>query len=167
MDRCRLHPDAVWDDLHSYGARPLFGDVDVVFYDNTVTSEERDRVIEDRLRARLPHLAWSVKNQARMHRRNGDAPCIGVVDAMRHWPETATAVAARLSPTRRGTVEIAAPFGTTDLTALRLRPTPAFAGSKLPIFDERVADKRWTERYPLLTVVRTTVRSLADPSAAR
>ena len=53
----------------------------------------RDRAIEAELRALAPGIDWSVKNQARMHLRNGDPPYSGATDAMRHWPETATAIA--------------------------------------------------------------------------
>ncbi|OMG61366.1 hypothetical protein IL54_4727 [Sphingobium sp. ba1] len=83
-----------------------------------------------------------------MHHRNGDAPYTDVTDAMRHWPETATAVAVRLS--RAGDIEINAPYGLDDLFALRLQPTPDFVTSKRAIFDARVRSKRWQERYPLL-----------------
>nr|WP_236547682.1 nucleotidyltransferase family protein [Sphingomonas sp. AX6] len=92
------------------------------------------------------------KNQARMHRRNGDAPYTSVANAMRYWPETATAMAARIDAA--GSIEINAPFGMEDLFALRLKPTLAFATGKLPIFDRRVSDKRWIARYPRLIVSR-------------
>lgn len=35
-------------------------------------------------------LGLPVKNQARMHLRNGDRPYQSATDAMRYWPETAT-----------------------------------------------------------------------------
>ncbi|MRE47150.1 hypothetical protein GII66_24395, partial [Escherichia coli] len=49
--------------------------------------------LEDRLRQQLPSLDWSVKNQARMHQRNGDYPYTSTRNALLHWPETATAIA--------------------------------------------------------------------------
>jgi len=140
--------DAVWDHLHDYGTRPPLGDVDVVWFSAGTLDEEIDRAIEAELANHVCDLRWSVKNQARMHLRNGDAPYTSVADAMTRWPETATAVAARLS--ENGSVEINAPFGTDDLFALRLQPTPAFLGSKLPIFQARLSSKRWIERYPRL-----------------
>lgn len=143
--------DAVWDHLH--GRSPTFpaADVDVIWFAPETADEEADRDIERRLQGLLPAYMWSVKNQARMHRRNGDAPYGSVADAMKHWPETATAVAARLDNEK---IEICAPFGLDDLWALRLRPTPAFANEKWPIFQERPASKRWIERYPMLTLLR-------------
>lgn len=46
-------------------------------------------------------------------------------DAMRYWPETATAVAARRGG--RDELEIASPLGLDDLFNLLLRPTERFA----------------------------------------
>ena len=143
--------NAVWDNLH--GSPPTFpaADVDVIWFAHDVLDEGADLDIERTLRADSPRFAWSVKNQARMHRRNGDAPYRSVADAMRHWPETATAVAARFDG---GRVEINAPLGLDDLFALRLRPTPAFAAEKWPVFQQRLSSKRWLDLYPRLEILR-------------
>ncbi|HWJ68918.1 MAG TPA: nucleotidyltransferase family protein [Sphingobium sp.] len=143
--------DAVWDQLHGHGPRPPAGDVDVIWFDPLTAHEAAERAIEGQLRSRMPHLDWSARNQARMHLRNGDAPYQSVADAMRHWPETATAIAARLRPD--GAIDINAPFGVDDLFALRLRPTPSFATDKRPIFQMRVVSRRWLERYPGLQLL--------------
>ena len=86
-----------------------------------------------------------------MHGRNGDAPYSDVTDAMRHWPENATAVAVRL--TAAGMVEVAAPYGLDDLFAGVVRPTARFAADRRAIFDARVTGKGWLARYPLLRIV--------------
>lgn len=39
--------------------------------------------------------AGFLRNQEQMHIRNGDQPYSSALDAMRYWPETATAVATR------------------------------------------------------------------------
>ena len=84
-----------------------------------------------------------------MHARNGDAPYISATEAMRYWPETATAIAARRNDC--GECEIAAPFGVDDLLGLILRPTPRFASDeKYPIYKERLRTKQWTSLWPLL-----------------
>jgi hypothetical protein len=143
--------DAVWDHLHDRPPVPPRGDVDVVWFQRAAADAAEDRRLEARLRAQAPDIAWSVKNQARMHRRNADAPYASTLDALRHWPETATAIAAR----RRddGTCEIAAPFGLADLFELRLRPTPRFEGEKRPVFLDRVAKKGWLRTWPGLRMV--------------
>lgn len=142
--------DAIWDHLHGYGATEPSGDVDVIWHDAVSPTPDADKSIEQRLRDTMPDLEWSVKNQARMHIRNGDSPYVSVAEAMRHWPETATAIAVRLG--YGGIIEVNAPFGLKDLFALKLRPTPHFLSDKLNIFADRVASKHWIERYPKLAM---------------
>lgn len=143
--------DAVWDHLHGAPPGQVHGDVDVLWHDRERSPADWDRRLEQRLGTCLPSLRWSVKNQAHMHGRNGDGAYSSVVDAMTHWPETATAVAARLSDD--GDIEISAPFGLDDLFMGRLVPTPHCSASRLPIFARRVAEKRWLTRYPSLALV--------------
>jgi len=140
--------NAIWDNLHKRSPSPLTGDVDVIWYNVSRTDPDEDRDLEAVLQALEPSIAWSVKNQARMHTRNGDAPYASAVDAMRCWPETATAVAAR----RCGAdgCEIAAPLGLEDLTNLILRPTPRFTGAKRSVYEERLQDKGWLAAWPML-----------------
>ena len=146
--------DAAWDALHGWpvGTNPP-RDVDVVWFDPARAAPAADAALEARLRAALPGLPWSVRNQARMAARNGDAPYAGTLDAVRHWPDTATAVAARLDA--RGSVAIAAPWGVDDLLAGIVRPTPAFAAdpAKRAVFAQRIADKAWLRRWPVLRVL--------------
>ncbi|MEM7701830.1 MAG: nucleotidyltransferase family protein [Pseudomonadota bacterium] len=143
--------NAVWDALHHRSPSPPAGDVDVIWFDPEHAEPERDRDLELKLQRAEPSVDWSVKNQARMHARNGDAPYTSASDAMRFWPETATAVAAR----RTATVacEIAAPLGLQDLIGLIARPAGEFAHRKRPIFDQRISQKRWVDVWPRLTVV--------------
>jgi len=141
--------NAVWDVLHGRMPDPSrLGDVDVVYFDRDDAGAERDRALEHRLRGLDPQVCWSVKNQARMHLRNCDRPYRDTADAIAHWPETATAVAARLVGDQ---VEIIAPYGVDDLLGLVVRPTPAFR-HKLDISRERMASKDWISRWPKLTV---------------
>ena len=141
---------SVWDHLH--GRPPLLAagaaDVDVIWHDPDDALPARDAALEAALRGRDGTLAWSVKNQARMHTRNGDAPYASATDAMRHWPETATAVGVRLA--RDGTIDVAAPFGLDDLFGLVVRPTPRFAADKYPLVLERLRTKDWQAAWPRL-----------------
>ena len=89
--------NAVWDSLHGRTASSLSGDVDVVWFDPERTDPSEDREIEAALQRSDPSVAWDVKNQARMHQSNGDVPYVSVTEAMRYWPETATAIAACLA----------------------------------------------------------------------
>lgn len=140
--------NAVWDSLHGRSPRPPSGDVDVIWFDPDHTAEVHDRKLEEELHAAAPSIDWSVKNQARMHARNGDLPYQSATDAMRYWPETATAIAARRYGMDK--LEIVAPLGLEDLFNLVLRPTSRFACEKLPIYIERVQSKAWMTKWPLL-----------------
>lgn len=140
--------NAVWDHLHQRPPAPLDGDVDVIWYDPQQADPAKDMKHEAALRAAEPSISWSVKNQARMHTRNGDAPYASATEAIRCRPETATAVAVRRS--HEDGCEIAAPFGLDDLLSLTLRPTPRFVHERRHIYAERLWAKRWTAVWPLL-----------------
>lgn len=144
--------NAVWDHLHQRAPSPPAGDVDVIWCDTCRADHAEDLRHEAALRAMEPSIVWSVKNQARMHGRNADAPYASAIEAMRYWPETATAVAAR----RRGhdRCEIAAPFGLEDLLGLVLRPTPRFSGEKRHVYEERLRTKGWVASWPHLREAR-------------
>ncbi|MEM9470992.1 MAG: nucleotidyltransferase family protein [Pseudomonadota bacterium] len=140
----------VWDHLHGRSSDCRNEDVDVLWYDPSNTEPSHDRLIEDELRTLLPELKWSVRNQARMHLRNRDAPYSSVEEAMRSWPETATAVAAK----RDGECcAIIAPFGLDDLFSMILRPTSA-RPNKLKAFEARVGKKGWLSRWPHVSLAR-------------
>lgn len=141
--------DTIWDHLHGRSVAMPTGDVDIIWFDRARSHARHDRAIEAVLQGREPGMAWSVKNQARMHLRNDDPPYDHVADAMRFWPETATAVAVRLSG---DALEINAPLGLDDLFGLLLRPTPCFASARRAIFDQRIADKKWLTRYPRVRI---------------
>ena len=143
--------DAVWDHLHGYGQRPVSGDVDVVWFDPKNCSSVVDSALEETLSRQSPVFNWSVKNQARMHQRNDNEPYCSTANALRYWPETATAVAVRIG--RSTLLEIIAPYGLDDLFERRLRATPFFESDKRDVFWQRVVAKRWLERYPDLELI--------------
>ena len=140
--------NAVWDHLHGRPPSREVADIDVIWFNAGSADRETDRALEQRLSYTAPGFDWSVKNQARMHLKNGDAPYGDCAEALRHWPETATAVAVRLTG---DALDILAPFGLGDLFAGLLRPTPHFSRSgKQSVFDERVHSKGWLNLWPSL-----------------
>ena len=141
----------VWDHLHGIVPARLPVDIDVIYFDAGDVSRESEAAFERRLDGLLPGQPWQVRNQARMHLRNGDAPYTCATDALRYWPETATAVAVRL--TREDRIEIAAPLGLQDLWQGLLRPAGAFATDKQAQFAARVHGRGWLARWPQLRVV--------------
>ncbi len=136
-----------WDRLHGFTAPTPLADVDVIYFE-PASGLEREAEIEAALASRLERVPWSVRNQARMHVRNGDAPYRNTEDALRHWLETPTAVAARM--TGGGELEILAPFGLADLFALTVRPTPHARSrrDRLKDYRLRMAEKAWPAIWP-------------------
>lgn len=141
----------VWDALHDRNARTALDDIDVLYFDPDNPDPARDAEHEARLSRALPGIPWSVKNQARMHLRNGDPAYRDTEDAMRHWLETATCVGVSLDGQDR--LHLIAPYGLDDLFALRLRPTPA-GRRRLDAYRHRLDSKGWARRWPLLKVER-------------
>jgi hypothetical protein len=139
----------IWDMLHGYEERTPLGDVDVVYFDLANTSPSIDPWFEEQLASLLPGVAWSVKNQARMHSRSGDAPYTSVKDALSASMDTASAVAARL--TGNDDLELLAPYGFADLIGLIVRPTPHSA-KRLERYRDKIQSKDWLGRWPKLEV---------------
>lgn len=145
----------VWDCLHDYSEPTPLDDIDVIYYDAERTDQAMERQQEEQLAAQWPadlrSVPWSVKNQARMHIRNGDAPYKNTADALCHWLETPTAVAVRMDD--EGMLELLAPLGVDDLFAMRIAPTPHAQKRRLDAYRERVLSKPWARQWPKLEVI--------------
>lgn len=137
---------AVWDALHEFETATPVDDIDVIHFDPVRVEAKHDRALEDVLRRRLPGLPWSVRNQARMHARNGDRPYLSSADAMMHWLETPTAVGLALGES--GRIDILAPFGLDDLLGIVIRPTPHARAARREAFVCRVETKPWLKQWP-------------------
>lgn len=140
---------AVWDHLHGYSEPSPLNDVDVLYFDPTSADIGRDEALERELRSAMPDVPWQVKNQVRMHHRNGDPPYRNCEDALRYWLETATCVALRLEAD--DTLAIMAPYGLDDLLALRSRPTPR-GRERYGAYIRRMRRKNWPEQWPRVRV---------------
>jgi hypothetical protein len=136
----------VWDFLHGYERKTQLNDVDVLYFDRSDLTEAPEKNYEQRLKRSVPEYHWSVKNQARMHLRNGHEPYESVEDAMRRWPETATAVGIALGPS--GEWKVIAPYGLSDLLGMRVRRSPLFADRSY--FEARIRQKNWFALWPQL-----------------
>ncbi|WP_340150083.1 nucleotidyltransferase family protein [uncultured Sneathiella sp.] len=138
----------VWDHLHGYpGDGGQGADIDLIYFDPLDISRETEKAHDDWLRQRL-NADWSVKNQARMHIRNGRAePYRGSRAALSDWLETPTCVAVHLDA--GGELSLIAPHGIRDLVELIVRPS--LAGKQKPAaYQERLAAKNWQRRWPKL-----------------
>jgi hypothetical protein len=140
--------NTVWDTLSGRGAElRSLADLDLVHFDPGGDAAA-DARCEAALRAARP-LPWSVVNQARMAQANGHAAYRSLADALAHWPETATAVAARLAG---GRIEILAPHGVDDLLGMVVRATPAHVRDTT-VMQARIASKGWAMRWPALRIL--------------
>ncbi|MBY0445232.1 MAG: nucleotidyltransferase family protein [Burkholderiales bacterium] len=135
----------VWDRLHDYAKPTPLADIDLIYFNAKDISEEADRTLEQRLRQES-NLLWSVKNQARMHVRNGDVPYLNTLDAMSYWPELETAVGIRLAPDE----SFISPFPLESLSHLQITLNPK--RPKIADFEARILEKKWLETWPKLKV---------------
>jgi len=151
---------AVWDRLHGYDHATPIADIDLAFFDATDLSEEREGQVEAWLRDALPNMPWDAKNQAAVHlwyvQKFGYAvePFQSSADGVATWPETATAVALRL--TEGDDLIVCAPFGLDDLLGLVHRRNPRRASMRE--YERRLCSKRISERWPHVRVVQTGQR---------
>jgi hypothetical protein len=158
---------AVWDRLHRFARPTEVADVDLAFFDPQDLSPGRDAQVEADLRALLP-VTWDAKNQAAVHvwypRKFGREvePLTSTADGVATWPETATAVALRLTRDDRLVVE--APFGLGDLLSMVHRRNPRRV--TVEEYERRLRDKRIAERWPRVKVVPGSPNRAAAPRSA-
>ncbi|OCH17748.1 nitrate reductase [Aliivibrio sp. 1S165] len=135
----------VWDHLHQKSVSTALNDVDVIYFDETESNPENYKLIESQLSALMPELNWEVRNQAIMHKRNGDKPYLNIIDAMSYWPEKETAVAIR--KLGNGKYECISAFGFESLFNLQVTHNPK---RSLEIFSDRVTSKGWLSHWSKL-----------------
>ena len=139
----------VWDAITNKTVRTKPSDVDVLYFDPADLSPEREQTLEEKLKAAMPDVAWSVTNQARMHLHNGDGPYKSTADALRFWLETPTAIAVALDS--QDMLTVIAPFGLEDLMGLRVRPTPR-GRERIEAYRTRVETKQWQRFWPTIQI---------------
>lgn len=122
-------------------------DIDLIYFDTSNLREEREKDCDFKL-GQIVIADWSTKNQARMHLRNNTKPYLSSIDALAHWPETATAVAVSL---KEEEVELFAPYGIGDLVSMTVRPSPLFPDG-IERVRERVNQKKWLEQWPSINL---------------
>jgi len=138
----------VWD--HLQGTTTPRTDIDVIYFDAKDLSQESEDRYWQKLKDKRPDLDWSVKNQARMHLYNDEAPYKNSTDALSHWVESATCVAVALK--EDGSLVLIAPHGIDDLVNMIVRPSPGFIRS-LDIYRDRLGRKKWREKWPKLKII--------------
>jgi len=140
----------VWDHLHGIAPGRKLADIDVIYFDASDVSKEREAEYEARLAELEPGAPWQVRNQARMHVRKGLPPHKSTSDSMCYWLETVTAVGVRLEAD--GSLTVVAPVGIDDLVNLCCRPTD-FGRTRRDEYESRIAAKGWRELWPKVRFV--------------
>lgn len=137
----------VWDVLHGYSVRSPLPDIDVIYFDPSIISEEIEKDLENILTDIQPDIPWSVKNQARMHIVNNNSPYLSSIDAISKFPETATALGVKLD--HLGKVILTAPHGIEDVVNCQVKPTPYFRQSEeqMQFYKDRIMKKNWKARW--------------------
>lgn len=148
----------VWDHLHGFKTETPAEDIDVVFFDASNLSQEFERAINDRLTLAEPGFNWEAVNQAGVHRwvqshaTQVGQPFRSLAEGIASWPEVATCVGVTLSGS--GEIEVIAPHGLTDLFEMIVRWNPSRVSRA--VFTERVAKKRFAERWPQVRVLEAS-----------
>ncbi|MBE5137028.1 nucleotidyltransferase family protein [Vibrio parahaemolyticus] len=137
----------VWDTLHDFKVFTPLNDVDVIYFDPAESNPNAYLAYESQLRDRMPQLRWQVRNQAKMHKRNGDNPYKSSIDAMSYLPEKETAVAIRQIGLNQ--YECVAAFGFESLFSYWVTYNPKRLRET---FENRVNSKGWLVRWPLLRI---------------
>lgn len=140
----------VWDAIEGNESQKS-RDVDLVYFDNENVAPETDWHYDEKMNAEFPIAEWEVRNQARMHYKNGFKPYTSTADGISHWVETATCVAVRI---RGDKLEFLFCHGSEDLLGLVARPVAEFQDAEpVKTFYNRIEQKKWRERWPHLQVV--------------
>lgn len=138
----------IWDTIE--GVENLTTDVDLVYFDKSDKAREAELIHEQLLQKIASNYDWQVRNMARMHEQNGLEPYKSTADGIKYWPETATSVAVRQV---NDELDFLYCYGTDDLLNLVARPTPLFrSGRLLDVYKERMANKKWQQRWPNITI---------------
>jgi uncharacterized protein len=141
----------IWDSLHGFNERTPLPDIDVIYFNPTNLDEIEEKKLETKLKKIAPGIAWSVKNQARMHKINNLPPYTSSVDGIAHFPETVTALGVKLDGSNN--VVLAVPWGLSDVINLEVKPTPFFrTKERISIYQKRVLKKNWKSTWGKLVI---------------
>ena len=145
----------IWNILSGKPGFDAETDVDVIFFDPTV-SYEKTLQLEMELRKAFPAYSWELKNQVYMHQHSPHtAPYSSSCDAMSKYPERCTAVGLRLN--EESALELYAPYGLEDILNFQVRPTPHFLENedRMELYRTRLTKKNWQEKWKNLIFKNT------------
>ncbi|MFM4702614.1 nucleotidyltransferase family protein [Aeromonas bivalvium] len=138
----------IWDHLHGCSEPTPLNDLDLIYLDPADQTGAGEARHEAWLAARLSG-PWQVRNQARMHLRQGVAPFTSSEQALSHWVELPTCIGVRLLPD--DSLQWLAPFGFAPGWSLAVQPNERCRQPRA-VFHERVASKGWRQIWPRLRI---------------
>lgn len=138
--------NAIWDACHQYTASTPLNDIDLVYFDSANISPSRDDKLESQARKHFS-TEWEIRNQARMHEKQGNPPYQNAAHAIAHWVEVPTCVGVRLN--KDDTLTFIAPFGLAENWSCQVRMNPEVPRPEA--YHSRVKEKGWAQRWPRLT----------------
>ena len=141
----------IWNILSGKSGFDAETDVDVIFFDPTV-SYEKTLQLEMELRKAFPAYSWELKNQVYMHIHSPNTqPYTSSKDAMSKYPECCTAIGLRLLENDK--LELFAPYGLADIRAFQVRPTPHFLtdAERKKLYMQTIRKKNWQTKWPQLS----------------
>lgn len=145
----------VWSSLHQQQYQIENTEIDVIFFDENEQNQHITQEIYEKLTQKFPENDWDVVNQALVHtwytteKNQAISAYLSLYEALSTWPETATAIAVRL--TEHDEMEIIAPFGLSDLFGLKLRWNDRLVSHD--VFIQRLRSKRFLQRWEKLRIV--------------
>lgn len=137
----------IWDHYFGLPKHQLISDIDVIYFDKSSLDILIEKKIESELQFLMPQFNWSVKNQARMHLRNGDRPYTSSLDAMSFWPEIQTSIGVTFDDSDK--LILKSPFYESYKVDRVTRNT---VKDNRRIFRERLYNRNWLSRWPDLLV---------------
>lgn len=141
----------IWDSLHNYKKRTPLSDVDVVYFDSSDITPEKDLRIWEKLSKIEPNVNWNVFNQARSHIKNKSGNQVySTQEGIAYWSETSTCIGVRLN--EDNSFSICAPHGISDLMNLIVRPIPE-PYQDLELYNKRISEKNWKKTWPKLQII--------------
>ena len=150
--------NAIWDHLHKHQIATPLNDIDLVYFDAEDVSESTEQRYAAALSALVPEVCWEVKNQARMHLRHQHAPYQRCSDGIQYWVEVPTCVAVRLEPD--GQLQFYTTFGLAENWSLDIKINPL--NPRPALFQQRIQEKGWLQRWPKLRVVGPFANGIAE-----
>lgn len=141
----------IWNILSNQPGFDADTDVDVIFFDPTVSYEATVQIEED-LKKQYPQYKWEVKNQVYMHIHSpGTKPYTRSKDAMSKYPERCTAIGLRLLEDEK--LDLFTAYGLDEIVRFQVYPTPHFIENKerMVLYTERLKKKDWQRKWPQLT----------------